>query len=481
MYGAGSVLQSMYTPAVRESILPELAGKKASSGKSSSTSSKPSFLEKELEKLISENGVHSDKKAMLAQIYKFLNSAQSVYNSDGSENIGQVLAHLVVMQEMVNDIKLNKQAYDGAVNRMESKNTGSDVALTSSGQVYVYDGTKVTTMDVGDYKKNKEDYQLLNNSTLLNLRNADINLAGRIDILHDISNSVGMEDIMETIEQAIVAFGEKSTTTQTMKMPGTVQRGMEGLYKVLTKYDVNMENNKAILGAINYLKNTRLNTNARNTLEVMATLQDTTADQLLFDALLHHTGYTYTEDLEGSKSGKGSSGSGSGGEKLDYQVSFGETVIMDYGKPETTDLIFGTSIKYTVPGHWYNTINNAKDKTLPLTQTLGEVFENLQAQGIISSHKPIYYGNMHLNNISAAASDLLVDNSKGAKTVYLPTDAAGNISYSLINQMQAVQHEIEMKKLTDTAVIKALWERAGFEYDSETGLGKPRGYKLTPF
>ena len=476
MYGSGGI-QSMYTPVVRESILPDLS-RGMRSGKSSSDSKEALSLEKEIAKLVEAEGVQSDKRAFIEQVYTFLNSAKEVYNDDGSSNLNQTLAKLLVVQEMVNTVKLNKEAYDEAKERMKTENTGSDVALDSYGRIYAFHNDEVVTVSVQEYKESPEEYQILNNETLLNLRNSRKDLAGRIDILNDISNSVGMEAIMQTIENTVESIGSQIRKGNSIKASPEVQRGLEGLYNIESDTPKSQVSKEAMLSAIRYLKNTRLNTNAKNVLEITATLQGTTAENLLYEALYFHTSDTYNEVLDGSGSGSGSGGGA--GRDLKTELSFGESVLMNYGAPQSTELVFGSSLKFTVPGYKYPTINNSKEGPLPTTQTLSEVYSNLQAQGIVSAG-PIYYGNLQINNVSSAGSDLLINNGSGGRVVYLPTDSRGGIDLSMIGQMQNIQDKIEKERITDPERIKKMWEDAGFVYDENLRTGRPHGYELRPF
>lgn len=467
----------MYTPVVRESILPDLA-RGMRSGRTSSP--KESFsLEKEIAKLIEAEGVQSDKRAFVEQVYTFLDSAKGVYNEDGSSNINQTLAKLLVVQEMVNTVKINKEAYDDALEQMQSADTGSDIALDSSGRMYAFRDDEITTVSLEEYKESPEEYRLLNNQTLLNLRNSRKDLAGRIDILHDISNAVGMKDIMTTIEDAIEAIKTQESKGHAIKTSAEVQRGLEGLYNITSEVSRANVSKETMIAAIKYLKNTRLNSNAQHVLEVNAALQGTTAENLIYEALYFHTGSTYHEVLDGSGSGDGS-GTGTG-RNLKTEMSFGESVVADYGIPQRTDLVLGSSLKFSVSGYSYPTIGNSESGPLKTTQTLSEAYANLQAQGILFAGKPIQFGNLVINNVSAAGSDLIINNASGGKVVYLPTNARGEINFAAMQEMQKVQDSITNDKITDPETIRKRWEDAGYEYDETLRTGKLYGHNLRPF
>lgn len=471
----GGIIQSLFTPVERKSFLDGLPR-----GRSSSSSKKEDdFIEKEIIKLITETGVKSDKRVFVQEAYSFLNSAKNTHNSsDGTNTVDIALAKLLAVEELVNTVRQNNIAYEEAKTRIETKNTGSDVALTSNGKIYVDSEEGVDTITVAEYKKHSDRYHVLNNSELLTKRYHDTNLAGRIDIFTDISNSVGIREVINSIEEGVKDIGSQKRKGHSIKTTAEVRQGLEGLYNIYSETPNSHVSKDLMLSAIKYLKNTQLNQNERNVLEVTAELHGTTAEELIYETLYLNTSTAYNEELDGS----GSSGNGSGtGANLKTELSFGESVLMNYGLPMDTDLILGGSLKYTVPGYVYPTIENAGDGPLPTTQTLSDTFANLQTQGILYAGKPVYFGNLRLNNIASAGRDILIDNTEGARVVYLPVNARGELSFTMMNQMQKIQDKIAKDRITDEETLKELWESNGFKYDEDRKVGTPYGYTLRPF
>ena len=154
---------------------------------------------------------------------------------------------------------------------------------------------------------------------------------------------------------------------------------------------------------------------------------------------------------------------------------------MDYGLPVKSDFILGGSLKFTVPGYMYSTIKNSKEGPLPSLQTLGSVLSNLQAQGVLFAEKPMYFGGQRLLYPATAGGEIIVDNSRGARVVYLPVDSNGQISLTMLKEMQKVQDYIAKQGITDEDTLRETWESHNFKYNEKLRTGEPYGYNLRPF
>lgn len=477
-YQQGGTIQSMYTPVVRDTFLEDL---QKFSKKGSGQGKEDALLDKAIIDVIKENGLPSDVNSFLTQVESFLSSSSNTYDlASGSNTLDSSLSKLIAVQKMANVVKSNKAAYDKAVTQVESNETGSDIALNSVGHLYVINDGKLDTVTINTFKENPEGYQPLTNNQLLALRHNSVSLAGRDDIIKNISNAVGMKDVMTTVEETIRNFGESKRKGYAIKTSAQVQKGLEGLYKVESETSKANVSKEAQIAAIRYIKNTRLNQNAKNVLEATAALNGTTAEDIIYNAIYFHTDDVYNEDLDNAGGGSGT-GKGVDGAKLDSTVSFGESVLLDYGLPKDFDMIIGGSLKFSTPGYKYDRIENSKEGPLPSVQTLSEAYANLQDQGIVATGKTTYFGNIPLSNISAYGRDVLIDNNSGGTVAYLPVDARGNLSFSLMQQMQAVQKSIEDQHITNPKKQKEIWENNGFRYDESKKTGVPYGYTLSPF
>lgn len=120
------------------------------------------------------------------------------------------MSQLIRLRSLANRLQHNNTLYKNATDRIKAENTGSDVAISNDGNLYVYDGESVKKVTPTEYSKNPEDYQVLTNAELIHLRERDPNLKFDESILHDLSNSIGMKTIMDQVTDTIKKFGTSS-------------------------------------------------------------------------------------------------------------------------------------------------------------------------------------------------------------------------------------------------------------------------------
>ena len=110
--------------------------------------------------------------------------------------------------------------------------------------MYVYsENDGISTVDPSEYYSNKDKYQALTNSQLLSLREHQPELAYRQDILNNLSNSVGMESIVNYLKGVIKDFGTKTIEGYTLKNKEQIEDGFrsllmggpDGYYKITNK------------------------------------------------------------------------------------------------------------------------------------------------------------------------------------------------------------------------------------------------------
>lgn len=342
-----------YTPFFRESLQ---QGQQAAASQTTSKSgdSTANQIEKEMISVLKENGLPSDVDYFLKQAENFLSSV----NEFGFEKDVYGLSNLIRLQSYANKVRHNKELHTKAIDRIQSEGAGSEVAVSDTGLLYIYDSNNgnVKKVTANDYKENAESYQLLTNSQLADLRANSPDLKYDSSILTDLNATIGMKSIVTYITDVIGKFGKYSTeqSSESYKIKkgfdAIIGDGPDGYYKikqVLSKanegydpYSNPDEQTEQITSAINYLYRI-LPSDMKNALKAQSIGEGydpntaTGAKSLLLQALSMHTDHEIKQDqsLTGymePDTGSGSGGSGSGSDGAKRNISYIEEV--GYGR-----------------------------------------------------------------------------------------------------------------------------------------------------
>ena len=465
-----------YTPISRE-VMGQSQGEPATSPSSEKKDDK--LIEQEIIKVLGENGIPTDVDYFLSQAQSFLQDSTNIFSGKKTNTMSQ----LIRLRSLANRLQHNNALYKNATNRIKVENTGSDVAISNDGNLYVYDGESVKKVTPTDYSKNPEEYQVLTNAELIHLRERDPNLKFDESILHDLSNSIGMKTIMDQVIGTIKKFGTTSQKGYTIKAGGQVQRGLEALMSLDGLYEVESSDSKAaqdINAAIIYLyKN--LNNNAKHVLRATTAAEGLNPENMeditsiLKAALSEHTdtskkvGYVKDPLGKGSKSG---SGEGSGpGDKEGY----GQSLISGFGASRTRRVRTRDGIADFTVEVKHNPLRDKDNEIVTGIATLDEVFNDLAKNGVVMDRDKLYFGGMYNakgTNGSVVgdsqdtlyidpnkAREVLVDASDGVETIDVPVDYNGKPDFGAINRYQMAVDEISKNKVTDPREIFEIYKK----------------------
>lgn len=465
-----------YTPISRE-VMGQSQGEPATSPSSEKKDDK--LIEQEIIKVLGENGIPTDVDYFLSQAQSFLQDSTNIFSGKKTNTMSQ----LIRLRSLANRLQHNNALYKNATDRIKVENTGSDVAISNDGNLYVYDGESVKKVTPTDYSKNPEEYQVLTNAELIHLRERDPNLKFDESILHDLSNSIGMKSIMEQVIDTIKKFGTTSQKGYTIKVGGQVQRGLEALMSLDGLYEVESSDSKAaqdINAAIIYLyKN--LNNNAKHVLRATTAAEGLNPENMeditsiLKAALFEHTdtsrkvGYVKDPLGKGSKSG---SGEGSGpGDKEGY----GQSLISGFGASRTRRVRTRDGIADFTVEVKHNPLRDKDNEIVTGIATLDEVFNDLAKNGVAMDRDKLYFGGMYNakgTNGSVVgdsqdtlyidpnkAREVLVDASDGVETIDVPVDYNGKPDFGAINRYQMAVDEISKNKVTDPREIFEIYKK----------------------
>lgn len=192
-------------------ILRSLADQQPQRSTESSTSNKQSssLLDDDIYKeLIKSGGLVNDVNAFVNELSKLESDPLSFSNSGNSTRALQLFAK-------INELKENKEIWDESVSIAKESGGLGEIAINSYGEIYSRneDG-KLSTIHVSEYKKNKDKYNPLTVSELLNARQFEPQLTFNQSIFTVAQNSIGIEKINSHLKSIISAFGSQSVQTE---------------------------------------------------------------------------------------------------------------------------------------------------------------------------------------------------------------------------------------------------------------------------
>lgn len=307
-YQVGGIAYTPYLPAQAGS--PQESASTATAGSSSGSKSEKisGTIKGEIVKLLQENGIPSDVSVFLKYADNFLAKSQTLsqFSLFGGNNDDYDMSDLIRVQQLVNDVKYNKELRDEAVKHVTSESAGSEVAITDSGYIYAFNSDKkLTKITPKEYSENKDNYQILTNSQLMYFREHQPDLAFQTDILNDLQNTIGMNSITKYLRDTINAFGSDKLQGYTTKdkevnngLQLLMQSGPDGFYK-FTKEEELRDVNRAL----RYLYN-GMSDNAKNLLKAKTAVEGgdpsdpNDISNLLLQALYENTSRTLSVDFD---------------------------------------------------------------------------------------------------------------------------------------------------------------------------------------
>lgn len=301
-----------YTPFFRDSVVQQESQQQVARG--TTNSKEDNLIQKEIINVLKENGLPNDVDYFLSKANTFLSKSQNLGSLFGSiTSPSYDMSDLIRIQSLANRIKHNNKLHEEASKQIISEGSGSEVAITNIGGLYVVGDEGVTTIGLNEYHKNPDKYRVLTNSELIRLREEQPDLAYNGTILTDLKNTVGMKSIVNYVKSTIGAFGTNKSSNQfdryTSKQKGQIERGFEqllglsspdGLYKVTgsnAQSDQGYSDEKSLEVAVNYLYRT-LPENMKHVLKANAAAEGLNPSDpkdiqsLLTMAVIEHTNHS---------------------------------------------------------------------------------------------------------------------------------------------------------------------------------------------
>ena len=303
----------------------------------------------EIVKVLQENGIPNDVDMFLKQADTFLARSQSLGSLSifgGSDQKEYDVSDMVRIQSLANKVRFNKQLYDAAAKQLTDQNAWSEVALDDQGRMYVYsEDNGIETISPNQFHSNPEAYAPLTNSQLMALRENQPQFSFNQDILNNVSNSVGMESIIDHVKGIVKDFGTTTIEGYTAKNRDSIEAGFrellmngpDGYYKYKNTDQLNRGDRNNIEMALNYLYSSLPN-NMKQLLRAKTAAEggdpkSMDTHELLLLALTAHTSNSRSVDFDSAATNAGGKGSGSESESM-IQTSYTTRVATGQDLPE---------------------------------------------------------------------------------------------------------------------------------------------------
>lgn len=457
-YQSGGMIT--YTPFIPQS------GTSSGSGSDRDKKNKISgTLQEKIIDVLKESGIQSDVDSFLSEANTFLTKSQHLSNMSifGGSDGNYSMTDLIGVLSMANKVKQNKLQWDAAAVNLKDEDAWDEVAMTSTGSIYVVKDGKLSTVTSQDYYQNRDKYQALTTAQVMGLRESDPNMAFKEDVLKDMSGMISFKTITDHLVNTIDKFGSNSREEYIKKtgedVPQSVWNGMRiliengpnGYYKVKTQSELTNVN-----AALNYLMQTLgKKGRARLAAEIAVSGGDPSKDSanLIMQALQMHTQFSQSVNFEegATKLGKTDKEAGAGQLAPESRT---EMIARGYGTPHKIEIV--------------PRVDKPNEKQKALTTTAinfggfltkdGEMFDSnyvslrellkedpaFRAQ---TDAKNVTLGNIHLSpkDLDKVVVDTTWNNLSGVRLPY-KEDGAGVVpDFSMIDAYDEMEKFLESK------------------------------------
>lgn len=400
---------------------------------STSSSPKSGGLDDTTSGLLAKNGLPSDHAYFMSQM-------ASLYTNDSlTSDSTSTSTKLLMLHSLANNMMYNKGLSDSAWEEVESTEAGGDVAMSSSGRLYAIDSKgSIKTISPESYYQNKDKYQLLTNTELLNYRDTNTSAAFNTSILSDLQNITSMKSIVEYLQNTITKFGttemKNKNSALTVQEKNQISNGMqtlingnaEGVFKI-TQTTHSKTEVQDVNVALKYLWDT-LTTDQKKTIiaHTAAEGKDPSKMENVYSilalALNHHTDTTYDTAMDVEYDSSASKGMGiGGGVKSEQQTQLTYLEMVANGKTTADQWIdlrsnTGKSNIYFV-GNPYQVLDHSNKPVK--TESISKMLLDSQV-GQIVDQSSVSFGNKILGVQDKAK--VLYDSQSPMYRVNLPYD-----------------------------------------------------------
>lgn len=484
-----------FTPFISSAPVPWSTSTSAATSTAAAPKSKLGIVDDEIYKELMKGGLANDVDDVVKNLYTLQNSSANPFLD--TNNVSSSIA----MISQVNRLRLSNKMWDEAQKNVNSQGASGEVAVGSSGEVYVKDkDNKVVAMSVSDYDKNKNNLKLLTNRELLLERMYNPRLTWSDQVTNVASSAVGMQKIVNHIKSVISALGTETVTDERAVTKEQAQAQLEkigqslgskptadeakavaALYEIInTPGDfakvktVNSSERKHALKAVNYIWST-LGDAAQKKLAVTAKLNGiSNPAELILDMINTQTKESAESSITPGYYPKASTkkaketGSGTEGDVDDEFKEKPLSAFEVFHNGKTGAQIFpwndpSTGKTYDLVATGVSKLFTSDNKMLGMS-SLKKVLDSDVSMVLDTNH--VYYGNnpVSLNNLT----DIIYDGQDAAK-VYMPTTADGKPNYGRLKELKQLEDQVMSDPNLTPEQINKKFADNGFSYVKVNG------------
>ena len=480
-YQSGGMIT--YTPFIPQS------GTSSGSGSDGDKKNKISgTLQEKIIDVLKESGIQSDVDSFLSEANTFLTKSQHLSNMSifGGSDGDYSMTDLIGVLSMANKVKQNKLQWDAAAVNLKDEDAWDEVAMTSTGSIYVVKDGKLSTVTSQDYYQNRNKYQALTTAQVMGLRESDPNMAFKEDVLKDMSGMISFKTITDHLVNTIDKFGSNSREEYIKKtgedVPQSVWNGMriliengpDGYYKVKTQSELTNVN-----AALNYLKQT-LGKKGRARLDAETAVSggDPSKDSanLIMQALQMHTQFSQSANFEEGATKYDPDGNGKGNTKTTYvEQTRAERYASGngFGNPQWLPIL--SSDKATpmyVSAQNLGPVLSKDEKTLFGDANLEEVLNDAYGIGGVVDRSAITFGEMPITWDDA--SKLMFEGSTNMYRALVPVkrDSTGKLrpNFELQEKINEMNESGVFENMSSESIRNTVADIPGVRYNEQTGL-----------
>ena len=438
---------------------PANSGAATAPAASSSSSGKDAGMSKDIIKMIYENGVPADVDSFLTQLSGFTTGLTG--ETGGLDQLMQSPQGYSMLISNLNKLKFNKEELTKARDQLYINGGLQEVAVSTNGTVIGRNSEgQLKSMSIDEYSKNKDNYQLLTNNDLLQMRSYDKNGAFNNSMISILQNGEGMENVQKTIKGVVDQMKvQKQKGEQFLDASqSNILKGIDGLQGLLKVGESQESSRVYAQQALEYLYTT-LPQSQRNLLRAKAAQMGLDPTKGALDIIKQNIIFGTQESKEQSldlqkKPGDSGNGEGSGGTaEIRWLHDWVGNSINKNGRGlQPMDINVGTNMSIFAPSQTIGSIIDAKTgETLNRNSTIGSIIE--KGFSTIGDGSNVYWGD---EKVTADKLDNLVSTGKPVTKAYLPIDLdlynkTGEIKPDLevSKRMSEAEKEIKAKRVTN--------------------------------
>lgn len=461
---AGGGLPAFVSYVNVEQALPAYAGIGSSSASAESTSSSKSssssksgsssdigLLNKEMQKILMENGLPSDVQYFLQKADVFGNSIDPL-DPHSQERIYTKLL------SMLPEIKQNKAEYDDAIKHAREKGTLDQVAVTKDGHIYIRDReTGKIDLKSPSAEIDEAKFERLTNGQLLQMRAYIPGHAmdkGGLTTL--VASSISFADITKSIADQINKLGKSTVSSEhyirkdskaTQAMAGyekLIEQGEDGVYKITKKQVTQDPQVKAFLSYLSKSLSRQERGVLANRAAESGLFGEEGIQQILVGLIQGNISDERDIKVDFDKTATNGADTDENGNKRKLQ----QTPLMNYfeglgGFEHTVDINPGKAHSLKITAMDFNTPNKISGDGLVEASSFSKFLTESGIGSITNASNGIYVGDQF---VDSAHFDRLIYSGGNLSRAYLPviTDKHGQIKPNLdiIEQYETALKEL---------------------------------------